>query len=260
MSNREALVAVFIAFLTGVIAAGSLGRDEATLAAEGATEAASQHPMLLLFYRCLLMAMITLPFSVYHSAAQFPSHKKWLLLTRGFLGFAGIFGGMYGARHLPLGDARMLGSVSPLTTSLLAKLFLSEPFGLFEAGNLLLIVAGIVLVMQPTLVFGSGGREFTSMEVTASAVVLVTSLLAGGITVVLRWAEIFLLNNFPYFFYMRRKLRDLPALSLIMSNMWQVSLLTLIGSIILGVFCLIPCGEGRYTMGMIALGTKQIEV
>ena len=52
-----------------------------------------------------------------------------------------------------LGDVTMIYASLPAFVTFLARIFLKEPFGIFEAINICLSMVGVFLVMQPSFVF-----------------------------------------------------------------------------------------------------------
>ena len=53
------------------------------------------------------------------------------------------------------GDATMIYAVLPAFVTLLARIVLKEPFGIFDTINIIISIVGIFFVMQPTYVFGN---------------------------------------------------------------------------------------------------------
>ena len=74
--------------------------------------------------------------------------------------FQGIFAGLAitcavsCVRYMPLGDALTLLFTSPLTTMILAAIFLKHPFRLYRSLNALLLITGAILVIKPSFIFG----------------------------------------------------------------------------------------------------------
>ena len=50
----------------------------------------------------------------------------------------------------------MISATSPVFVTLLARIFLQEPCGVFEVLNIIVTMVGVVIVMRPPFIFGSG--------------------------------------------------------------------------------------------------------
>jgi len=74
---------------------------------------------------------------------------------------------------LPLGDVTMIGAVRVVFINLFSCVFLKEPCGVFEVFNIILVISGIVLVVQPPVIFG-GDSPYTD-QMLIMAVVYITS-------------------------------------------------------------------------------------
>ena len=81
----------------------------------------------------------------------------------------------------------MLYSTNPVSTAIIAHFALGEPFGAFEVANLFTVIAGITLVLQPPILFGSEfGREFGQMAVNAIILGTFAPIIGGAIPVIIR--------------------------------------------------------------------------
>ncbi len=81
-------------------------------------------------------------------------HRKGLLVFRGLAGFLGLLCIFYALTKLPLADATVLQYTNPVFTAILAALFLKEAMDRREALGLLFSLGGVVLVAQPSFLFG----------------------------------------------------------------------------------------------------------
>eukprot|EP00887_Chlorella_sp_A99_P005580 scaffold1.g5580.t1 len=111
------------------------------------------------FQVVLARSVVLLAFSVAllarDRANPFASARKRLLLFRGCLGF-GAVSTIYGAvALLPLADAAVLAFLAPIFVALVSPCALGEPLSCGVAGALPLAAAGVVLVAQPTVLFGA---------------------------------------------------------------------------------------------------------
>ena len=92
------------------------------------------------------------------------NHKP-LLLARGLVGFVSLTGVFYALVHLPFAEASVLQYLHPMFTALLALLLLRERP---TAGTLVCIAlsfAGLVVMVQPDFLFGSGSVEYDMLAV-----------------------------------------------------------------------------------------------
>ncbi len=81
-------------------------------------------------------------------------HRKGLLVFRGLAGFLGLLCIFYALTKLPLADATVLQYTNPVFTAILAALFLKEAMDRREALGLVFSLGGVVLVAQPSFLFG----------------------------------------------------------------------------------------------------------
>lgn len=77
-----------------------------------------------------------------------------LLIMQGvFNGFIGI-GEAIGMTYMPIGDASAIIFSSPLPSMLLSRVFLNERLGLYKITCGMVLYLGVVLVLQPPILFG----------------------------------------------------------------------------------------------------------
>ena len=101
-------------------------------------------------------------------------HRK-LLLLRGVLGFGGLSCFYYAVTALPLADATVIQYLNPLCVTLLAAWFLKERFERGVMLGLALSVLGVVLIAQPSFLFGS-----SRLDPFAAAVALLGAVMSAG--------------------------------------------------------------------------------
>jgi len=94
--------------------------------------------------------------------------EQKLLLLRGVLGFISLSLFYYGVIHLPLADATVIQYTNPVWTSLLAAAFLAEGLGRREVALSLASLAGVVLMAQPTFLFGGEAAGLPPVAVAAA--------------------------------------------------------------------------------------------
>ena len=101
--------------------------------------------------------------------------QRLSLVLRGFLGFGGLAGYYIALAHLPLADATVLQSATPVLTAVLAWWLIDEPIGWPTAIAIACGAAGVVLVTRPS----GGGLDPIGVAaalggVTCSAIAYVT--------------------------------------------------------------------------------------
>ena len=84
---------------------------------------------------------------------------------RGLLGFAAASTLYWAVQLLPLGDTAVLTFLMPLFVAIGAPLVLGERAGRGVLLALPLCVAGVVLVAQPTFLFGQGAEALSPLGV-----------------------------------------------------------------------------------------------
>ncbi len=106
-------------------------------------------------------------------------HRK-LLLLRGGIGFVALNCFFYAITKLPLADATVIQYMNPAFVTVFAAIFLKEEFDSRVLIGLVLCVSGVVLIAQPSFLFGESRLELFSVGVAALGAVLS----AGGYTTV----------------------------------------------------------------------------
>ena len=151
------------------------------------------HPLSLLLFRSLMILSVSLPWSVLINRSPFPPDQsmddRLCLLFRGMAGCLNMWANFYSLRHLPFGDQKIIVSTRPIFVSLSAKLFLKEPCGVVEILSMVLMVSGIIMVVQPPVIFQGQSQDSDLSDPaggTAAICVLVTTILASNITVIIR--------------------------------------------------------------------------
>ncbi len=113
-----------------------------------------------------------------HRAKVSPwGHRKGLLLLRGLIGFFGLLCFFYAIPRLPLADVTVIQYTNPVFTALLAALFLKETLRRGEVLGLALSLAGVVLVAQPSFLFG---RASSGLDLGAVGVALFGAVFAAA--------------------------------------------------------------------------------
>ncbi|KAI1363235.1 hypothetical protein F5Y08DRAFT_340862 [Xylaria arbuscula] len=114
------------------------------------------HPMQLLFWRMLITSLLC---SIYVVWKQIPHgvfgnpEIRWLLITRGFSGFFGIYGVWYSIKYLPLAEATVITFLAPNLAGYWCHIFLKDPYTRTEKLASLLALGGVILITKPTSLF-----------------------------------------------------------------------------------------------------------
>ena len=102
--------------------------------------------------------------------------NKRLLATRGLTGTLALGCFYYALTELPLGDATAIQYTNPVWTAVIASVFLGEGIHRRDLLGACLGVVGVVLVSQPTFLFG--GRSLPPVALAAACVASVVSAFA----------------------------------------------------------------------------------
>ena len=118
----------------------------------------------IVFFRLIIQILLVLPAAVWAQADLLGEKKhRPYLVCFGVVNFASI-SCIYGSfTKLPLGDATVCISTTPIFTALLAYVFLKESWHIFDAAATFTCLGGVVLITRPTFLFGSSGKEYFYM-------------------------------------------------------------------------------------------------
>lgn len=109
--------------------------------------------------------------------------RRGLLALRGVFGYAALVCYFYGVTHLPIADATVIHYIHPVFTMLLAALLLGERLrgreGLFILGSFV----GVVLIVQPPLLFAGASASDDSF---ALGVALLGAVISACVYVMIR--------------------------------------------------------------------------
>ena len=91
--------------------------------------------------------------------------RRGLLVMRGLFGFGALSCFFWAITHLPLADATVIQYVNPILVALLAALFLGESVGPVEIGGVGVSLAGVVMIGQPSFLFGGQAARLDPLAV-----------------------------------------------------------------------------------------------
>ncbi len=131
----------------------------------------------IVFARSAVMLVISW-YLVRRARLSMSGNRKSLLILRGLVGFAALFCFFYAVTKLPLADITVIHFTNPVFTAIFAAMFLGESMGRREIAGLVLCLAGVALVAQPSFLFGSGARNLDLFAVTVALCAAVLSSVA----------------------------------------------------------------------------------
>lgn len=113
----------------------------------------------IIFVRLFLQTIFVLPPAIYAGTNVIGKKKQRISLTLfGAFNFASI-SSVYGAfTLLPLSDATVFISTTPVFTGILAYFILGESWRKTDAASTFLCLLGIVLITRPTFIFGNSSK------------------------------------------------------------------------------------------------------
>ena len=186
--------------------------------------------VLMLLMRDILITSQMAPFTIHYGENLPPKGKKLLLVVHGVIAGLHNLAHFYAVNVLPLGDVMMVSAVKPIFITFFSCVFLKEACRIFEIVNLFLVLGGIVLVVQPPLIFGDSNQEYTT-HMFYTAMVLMASNAMVSFTAIIS-----------------RHLRDTHWSVMCLSSK-VISTIQLLGvCIYFGTFCLPECGLIRFNI------------
>ncbi len=122
-----------------------------------------------------------------------------LLVSRAMTSAAVVSSMFYAFRNMPIGDASVITSTSPVFATLFGCCCLKERFGVFEASTLAISLAGITLVIQPPVIFGhvseeSGNQPLVFLPVALCFIAAVASALNMVLSRAMKHIDLFVMS------------------------------------------------------------------
>ena len=99
------------------------------------------------------MLLLSNGYSVFPTIGDNPTKTRLLVIFQGICGGLMVICSVSSVTFMPLGDAMVLIFMAPLSTMILAAIFLRHTVRLYKIVNALLLIAGAILVIQPTFIF-----------------------------------------------------------------------------------------------------------
>lgn len=144
---------------------------------------ASLPPMQIVFARgAITLALAT--WMLRRAGLSPRGNRPWLLLTRGLVGSAALVTYYFALVGLPLAEATVLQQTAPLWTAVFAAFALRERLTPRVTGALLLAFGGVLLIAQPSWLFG--GADDARVSVGFAAIGLLSAVLSAVAYVTVR--------------------------------------------------------------------------
>ena len=89
----------------------------------------------------------------------------------GVFGCSGMVINYFGLHHFPLADSTMVISSSSLFVCFHARIILKEPITRLNIINVFLVLGGLILIVEPPLIFGFTRDEFLDDPLAFSAMI-----------------------------------------------------------------------------------------
>lgn len=119
----------------------------------------------IVFFRLIIQTLLVLPAAIWAQADLLGEKKhRPYLVCFGAVNFASISCIYVSFTKLPLGDATVCISTTPIFTALLAYVFLKESWHIFDAAATFICLGGVVLITRPSFLFGSSGRKYHDVQ------------------------------------------------------------------------------------------------
>src|SRR5262245_22013081 len=106
----------------------------------------------VVFFRSMVSATI-LGIILLFQMGSFLGNRPWLLLGRGLVGFAALMTNFYSVSKIPLGDAAILNSTSPVFVVFLSALLLGEEISFKVIFLSLFSLLGVGFIVKPSLFY-----------------------------------------------------------------------------------------------------------
>lgn len=119
----------------------------------------------IVFFRLVIQTLLVLPAAIWAQADLLGEKKhRPYLVCFGAVNFASISCIYCSFTKLPLGDATVCISTTPIFTALLAYVFLKESWHIFDAAATFICLGGVVLITRPSFLFGSSGKKYHDVQ------------------------------------------------------------------------------------------------
>lgn len=116
------------------------------------------HPLQILFVRQAITWTLSIAYMHYHQVPNYligPKGYRLWLLSRGVMGFCGVFGLYYALMYLTLSDSTVISFLNPTIVGFMAWIILGEVFTKLEMYGGLISLVGVVIIARPSFLIGA---------------------------------------------------------------------------------------------------------
>ncbi len=140
------------------------------------------HSFELVFFRSIILVILCTATLRRRGIDPWGTNRR-VLVIRGVVGFVALNCFYFAILRLPLADVTVLQFLNPAFTAVIAAIFISEILGIRHMGLVILSLAGVVLVAQPTAIFGNMSA---GLDPLAVGVGVVSAFLSAAAWVLIR--------------------------------------------------------------------------
>ena len=99
--------------------------------------------------------------NIFRKQPFFPKGSRIRLLGRGMLGTCGITIGYFAMKHMPLGDVSIISCSATFFVCISARIFLKEEIDKLNLINILFVIGGLILIVQPPFIFATENKIYS---------------------------------------------------------------------------------------------------
>uniref|UniRef100_A0A8C5NXU7 Solute carrier family 35 member G1 n=2 Tax=Jaculus jaculus TaxID=51337 RepID=A0A8C5NXU7_JACJA len=148
------------------------------------------HAVEISAFRCVFQMLVIIPCLIYRKTGFLgPKGQRVFLILRGVFGSTAMILIYYAYQMMPLADATVIAFSCPVFTSIFAWIFLKEKYSLWDAFFTLFAITGVILIVKPPFLFGSGTsgmNEGYSVHLKGTFAAIGHAMLAAMTLVILR--------------------------------------------------------------------------
>lgn len=181
----------------------------------------------IVFFRSLLVLIFAYVTLRKMGVPAWGENKK-LLAIRGTTGFVALSCFYYAVTHLPLADATVIMYSNPVFTAVFAAIFLGESLSKIEIVGVLVSVGGVLLIAQPSFLFG-GESRLAMLDVTIALAGAIFAAISYVIVRQLRRSEHPMVVVFYFPLIATPASIPFAIPDAVLPNWWELGLLLAIG-------------------------------
>ena len=123
----------------------------------GIKELVGINPLVYQIYQTMFSLSMSIQWSLAVDKGPFPPNEprkvNGLIIFRGISSCLTTISVVFALQNMPIGTYSMVLATRPIFSLILAKVFLSEPFGIPEIFTMILLFSGIIFVVKPPFIF-----------------------------------------------------------------------------------------------------------